>query len=327
MSESTLNIVDAHHHLWDLSNPNHHYRLLRPETSGDRVAGDFNRLKSTYSIKEYLSDVYPYNIVKSVHIEAGYDVSADPWGDTEWLHEQGKTNDNDLPNGLVVYANMMNDQLRERLSVLTSRFNRVRGVRQMLNWLDNRASKYTACDRPDYLIDDKWKQGFGLLHDHGLSFDLQVYHHQMIDAAQLAREYSNTTIILDHCGKSFFFFNKSLSNCCKTIGLPYDENIRNQWKEGMSILAQQHNVSCKLSGLVMYQHQWTIDSLRPYIEHALNVFGAQRCLFGSNFPVDKLNASFAELIEVYLQIAKETGLSQNEIEHVFHDNAIRVYRL
>jgi len=95
----------------------------------------------------------------------------------------------------------------------------------------------------------------------------------------------------------------------------------------MSILAQQHNVSCKLSGLVMYQHQWTIDSLRPYIEHALNVFGAQRCLFGSNFPVDKLNASFAELIEVYLQIAKETGLSQNEIEHVFHDNAIRVYRL
>ncbi len=95
----------------------------------------------------------------------------------------------------------------------------------------------------------------------------------------------------------------------------------------MSILAQQSNISCKLSGLVMYQHQWTVDSLRPYLEYALNVFGADRCLFGSNFPIDKLNASFGELIETYFQVAKEAGLSKNEIEHIFHDNALRLYRL
>lgn len=202
--ESTFPIVDAHHHLWDLNDPNHHYRLLRPETSGDRIAGDFNRLKSTYSMKEYLIDTHPYHVVKSVHIEAGYDVSADPWGDTEWLHEQGTINKNGLPNGLVVHANLFDDQVGERLTILTNRFDRVRGIRQMLNWLDNRESKYTACDRPDYLVNNRWKQGFGLLHEYGLSFDLQIYHHQMIDAAQLAREYSNTTIILDHCGEKFF---------------------------------------------------------------------------------------------------------------------------
>ena len=100
-----------------------------------------------------------------------------------------------------------------------------------------------------------------------------------------------------------------------------------QWKEGMSILAQQQNISCKLSGLVMYQHQWTVGSLRPYLEYALNVFGANRCIFGSNFPVDKLNTTFGELVEAYLQVAKDSGLTKTEIDHIFHDNAIRVYHL
>ena len=70
--------------------------MLRPETSGDHVAGDFNRLKSTYSVREYLNNTYPYHIVKSVHVEAGYDVRSDPWSDTEWLHEQSKTNEKGL---------------------------------------------------------------------------------------------------------------------------------------------------------------------------------------------------------------------------------------
>jgi len=77
----------------------------------------------------------------------------------------------------------------------------------------------------------------------------------------------------------------------------------------------------------MFQHTWTLESLRSYIEYALNVFGVRRCLFGSNFPVDKLNATFEQLVRTYLEIAKQTGLNQNEIEQVFHDNACRIYRL
>jgi len=111
------------------------------------------------------------------------------------------------------------------------------------------------------------------------------------------------------------------------IGMPYDLTLMDQWKTGMSILAQQPNISCKLSGLVMFQHTWTLESLRPYIEYALNVFGVHRCLFGSNFPVDKLNATFKQLVQTYMEIAKQTGLNQNEIEQVFHDNACRIYRL
>jgi predicted TIM-barrel fold metal-dependent hydrolase len=172
ISISSIPIVDAHHHLWDLTDPDHHYKHLRHETSGDHVAGDFNRLKFNYSIKDYL----------------------------QWLQTQPETNENRLPNGFVAYANLMDDQLRENLAILINQFKNVRGVRQMLNWLDSKASIYTMCDRPDYLTDDKWKKGYSLLNKYGLSFDLQIYEHQMKDAAQLAREHLDTTIILNHCG-------------------------------------------------------------------------------------------------------------------------------
>lgn len=110
--------------------------------------------------------------------------------------------------------------------------------------------------------------------------------------------------------------------------MPHDKMVSmDQWKEGMSALAQQPNVSCKLSGLVMFQHTWTVDSLRPFLEYALNTFGTDRCIFASNFPVDKLHASFGQLVEANLQVAKDTGLSKSEIERIFHDNACRIYRL
>ncbi|CAF1129132.1 unnamed protein product [Rotaria sordida] len=250
ISATTLPIVDAHHHLWDLSNPNHHYTFFRPDTPDEFIAGDRRPLKSTYSIQDYIKDTGSYNVVKSVHVEAAYDIHADPWGDIEWLYEQAKTNKNQLPNVLVAHANLADDQVRERLATLTSRFDKVRGIRHMLSWLDSKES------------------------------------------------------------------------------MPYDNMASiDQWKAGMSALAQQPNVSCKLSGLAMFQHNWTVESLRPFLEYALNVFGPDRCLFASNFPVDKLHATFGQLVEAYLQVAKEAGLSKQEIERVFHDNACRIYRL
>jgi predicted TIM-barrel fold metal-dependent hydrolase len=208
LSISSLPIVDAHHHLWDLSDPNHHYKRLRHEASGDHVAGDFNRLKSTYSIKDYLNDTQPCHVVKSVYVEVSYDRDVDPWGDLKYVQKQTEINENRLPNGLVAHANLADDQLEERLLTLTSQFKNVRGIRHMLNWLDSKASIYTMCDRPDYLTDDKWKKGFGLLNKYGLSFDLQIYQHQMNDAAQLAREHLDTTIVLNHCGKWIFLKEK-----------------------------------------------------------------------------------------------------------------------
>lgn len=201
---TSLPIVDAHHHLYDLSDPNHHYLLFQKGRSDDFIAGDLTALRSTYSIQEYVNDIGPYNVVKSVHVEAAYDTHADPWGDIEWLYEQAKANKNQLIDGLVAHANLADDHVNERLETLVNRFDKVRSIRHMLVWLDSKESKYTLCDRPDYLTDNKWKQGFGLLNQYGLSFDLVVYPHQMMDAVRLARENLNTPIILEHCGKPYF---------------------------------------------------------------------------------------------------------------------------
>ena len=201
---TTLSIVDAHHHLYDLSDSNHHYVLFQKGRSDDFVAGDLKPLRSTYSIQDYVNDIGRYNVVKSVHAEVAYDTHVDPWGDIEWLYEQAKANKNQLLDGLVAHANLADDNVKERLATLVNRFDKVRGIRHMLAWLDSKESKYTLCNRPDYLTDDKWKQGFGLLNQYGLSFDLLVYPHQMMDAVRLAREHLNTTIILEHCGKPYF---------------------------------------------------------------------------------------------------------------------------
>jgi len=131
----------------------------------------------------------------------------------------------------------------------------------------------------------------------------------MIDGAQIARTNPETTVILDHCG------------------LPYDENKFDHWKSSMSIMAKQSNVYCKISGLVMFQHQWTRESLRPYIEFILQLFGTRRSMFASNFPADKLQASFDDLFTSYIEIAKQSGLTEDEMKQVFCDNAVNVYKL
>lgn len=133
ISATTLPIVDAHHHLWDISDSNHHYLLFRKGVPDDFIAGDLSSLRSTYSIQDYINDTGRYNVVKSVHVEAAYDIHADPWGDIEWLYEQAKTNKNQLPNGLVAHANLADDQVDERLATLVNRFDKVRGIRHMLN--------------------------------------------------------------------------------------------------------------------------------------------------------------------------------------------------
>jgi predicted TIM-barrel fold metal-dependent hydrolase len=186
----------------------------------------------------------------------------------------------------------------------------VKGVRQLLNW-SNTNPALSMTDRGDYFTDRTWLEGFQLLTSHSLSFDLHIYPSQMIDAAKVAREHPNATIILDHCG------------------LPLDGmKDFSGWQEGMKHMAEQSNVVCKLSGLVMFNHQGTKDILAPYIRECLNLFTPKRCMFGSNFPVDKLNITFEELFQVYRDIAaNDAGLSNDELDLIFRQNAIKTYRL
>jgi predicted TIM-barrel fold metal-dependent hydrolase len=182
----------------------------------------------------------------------------------------------------------------------------VRGIRQILNWHPDPKKTYTP---RDLLADPAWQKGFALLRKYGLSFDLQIYPGQMQAAAQLAARHPDTPMILNH------------------TGMPVDRDAAGleAWRAGMQALAQQPNVAVKISGLAMLDWQWTPDSLRPFVHQALEIFGPGRCLFASNFPVDRLFGGFARQYGAYQSLA--ASLSATERAQVFATNAQRIYRI
>jgi predicted TIM-barrel fold metal-dependent hydrolase len=308
-----IEIVDSHHHLWSLSpsNPTK-YDWLKPASEGGaswHVAGDIERLKQSYLLEDYLHDATnpSCNLIKSVHVQAE---ASDPIEEVKFLEQVAHENPGGFPHGIVAHANLASPNLPKLLETYTRDYPRVKGIRQLLNW-STKDARLSMTDRGDYLTDKTWLEGFQLLTSHSLSFDFHIYPPQMIDAAKVARQYPNAILILDHCG------------------LPVDGIQEfDSWKEGMKHMAEQTNVICKLSGLVMFNHQWSKEIFSPYIVECLRLFTPQRCMFGSNFPVDRLNITYEEVVNVYRDIAEnDAGLSKDELDLIFKQNAIKTYRL
>jgi predicted TIM-barrel fold metal-dependent hydrolase len=164
-------------------------------------------------------------------------------------------------------------------------------------------------DRPDLIRTAAWRRGFGLLRRFGLSFDLQLYPAQMHDAAALAHEYPDVPIILNHAG----------------MPVDRDDQGLDLWRRGMRELAAAPNVAVKISGLGVADRHWTLKSIRPFVLETIEAFGVSRCMFASNFPVDKLWSDFDRLYGAFREITRP--FSEAERRQLFHDNAARYYRL
>jgi predicted TIM-barrel fold metal-dependent hydrolase len=293
-------IVDPHHHLWDLGH--NRYPWLQDEPFHDRGWGDWSSLRTDYLIDDFLADARGQDLVKSVHVQANYD-PRDPVGETRWL--QGIADRHGFPHGIVAYANFAADSIASTLDA-HAEFKNLRGIRQVLNRHPN--PKLNRADR-DYLSDDAWRKNLALLRQHRLSFDAQVYYRQMPQIAALARLYPDIQIIVDHDG----------------MPAERDPEAIEGWRQGMAMLAEYENISVKLGGYGMVDAQWTIESIRPFVERTLDLFGTSRCMFASNFPVDKLMSSYDRLWNAYRTIA--ASFSVDEQDRLFRANAMRIYRL
>jgi predicted TIM-barrel fold metal-dependent hydrolase len=157
--------------------------------------------------------------------------------------------------------------------------------------------------------DPNWRRGYALLVRHNLSFDLQTPWWHLAEAGELARDYPDTQIILNH------------------TGLPADRSDEGllRWHQAMRLLAGEPNVACKVSGLGQPGRPWTVESNRPVVLETIDVFGVERCMFASNFPVDRLVADFDTIFGGFKTIVAD--LSAAEQAALFHDNAVRIYRL
>jgi predicted TIM-barrel fold metal-dependent hydrolase len=291
-------IVDAHHHIWRQADLPWLQGPMVP-----RIFGPYEPIRRDYPIEEFLADIAGSGVEKSVYIQTNW-AKANAVDEVGWVQQVADAHG--WPHAIVGYADLLDDHVGETLR-RQAKHPLMRGIRMQLHWHQN--EMYRFAPDPDLADDPRLRKNIRLLAEHGWSFDLQVFAGQMAGAARLAADNPHVTFVLQHAGML-----EDLS-----------PDGRNNWHEGMKRLADQPNVVSKLSGLGTFIHRNDLAHIADVVGDTIALFGPERCLFGSNFPIEKLWTSYAELV-----IAYRTALSSfpEEVQRaVLHDTASRVYRL
>lgn len=279
-------IIDTHQHLWDLKR----FRLpwIQP---GSPLARNF-------LMADYLQATAGFNIVKSVYMEV--DVAPEQQAaEVAYVTEICKRGDSPMV-AAIVSGRPNTPEFGDYVKPLRdNRF--VKGLRQVL---------HSASTPPGYCLSERFIKGIQLLGELGLSFDLCMRPAELADGAKLIDACPDTSFILDHCG------NASVK--AKDLS---------QWRADLAAIAKRKNVVCKVSGIVASAAPgpWTPDDLAPIINHVLASFGPDRVVFGGDWPVCTLAATYRQWVEALQTIVRDR--SDLEQRKLFHDNAIRVYRL
>ncbi len=293
-----MKIIDAHHHIWrqaDLP------WLLGP--TQPRIFGAYDAIKRDYPIEEYLEDIAGSGVEKSVYVQANW---APNWAEDEVAWVQETADRTGWPHAIVGYCDMTVPDARPALDKL-AKYPLMRGIRQQFHWHEN--EQYRFARTPDLCRDANVQRNVAYLKDYDWSFDLQVFADQMDGAAELAEACPKITFILQHAGML-----EDLS-----------DDGRANWKAQMRKLAKQENVVSKLSAFGTFIHQNDAAHIERILHDTVAIFGAKRCLYGSNFPIEKLWTSYGELMRAFLKAAND--LSAGRQKAIFYDTAKRVYRL
>lgn len=294
-----MRIVDAHHHLWDLEALRYPWLMAR---GVPRFFGDPTPIQKNYLVADFREDARDYELVASVHVQVGV-ADGDEIRETEWLEATAALDG--LPDAIVGFCDLTRGDVAEVLDAHAA-YSRFRGIRQIVG----RSAEEDECTGSDRLLGDtRWLHGLRELVSRGLSFDLQLVPGQMHRAAELFAELPQLEVALCHCGS------------------PWDRSKAGlrTWRSGLKRLAELPRMHCKLSGLGMFDHDWSTASIRPLIETCIEVFGASRCMFGSNFPVDKLHGSYADVWSAFEGVV--APLPDGDRERLFAGTAIEFYRL
>ena len=299
--DDDIPIVDAHQHFWDLDS--NYYPWLCDRKPIPFRYGDYAALRRNYLPPDYRRDAGRHRIVRTVHVEAEWD-RASPVAETRWLESVQAAHD--LPSAVVAHAALDDPDVAAVLAE-HARSPLLRGIRH----------KPQAAAAPGEarrglagsMDDPRWRDGYALLQRHGLSFDLQTPWWHLDAAAELGRDFPATPIIVNH------------------TGLPADRSPEGLagWRRGLEAIAACPNAALKISGLGRPGLPWTVAANGPVICDAIAIFGVERCLFASNFPVDGLAGTFAEIFTGFAQAVADRP--REERGKLFHDNAVRIYRL
>ena len=294
-------IVDPHQHFWDLSR-NYYPWLCDPKPMHFRY-GDYSSLKRNHLPPDYLRDAGALNIVKTVHEDALWDPS-DPAGETRWLETVAA--EYGYPHACIGSALFARDDI-ETVLAAHAKSKLTRGVRNFPVSAPSAAEAKRG--GPGSMDDPKWRRGYAMLEKHGFLFDVQVPWWHLVALAELARDFPNTQIVIVH------------------TAIPVDRSQEGlaAWRAALEVAAAQPNVAIKISGLGRPALPWTLTANGPVIRDTINIFGPERCMFASNFPVDGLTGSFQMIYGGFRAAVSNRPIEERRM--LFHDNAVRIYRL
>jgi L-fuconolactonase len=329
--EPELPICDPHHHLWDY-----------PEGLPENRVPPYTRREQHYLLKELLEDTRGgHNILKTVFIECSSMYKSDGptemrcVGETEFVQgiaaqsASGQYGNTRVAEGIVGFADLtlggpVSAVLEAQVKASPNRF---RGIRYISTW-DPSKEIASRVKSSTLFAEPRFREGFACLHKYDLSFDAWLYHTQLTGLADLARDFPDTAIIVDHIGGPL------------GIG-PYaqkGQEVIQEWQRGITALAARPNVVMKLGGIgmPMMGFGWAdrekppgstelAKAMAPYFDWCIKKFGADRCMFESNFPVDKHAYSYTVIWNAFKIYSKK--FSSKERAALFQDTALRVYKL
>ena len=291
-------IVDAHHHIWRQRDLPWLEGPMQP-----RIFGPYDAIRRDYPIEEFLGDIAGSGVAQSVYVQANWE-PARAVDEVAWV--QAEADRTGFPHAIVGYADLRDPDVGAVLRA-QAQYPLLRGIRMQLHWHENPQYRFAA--GPAVMNDAALRRNVGLLAAHGLVFELQVFTAQMQDAAAFAAACPEVPMALAHCG---------MPEDLRPAG-------RAAWREGMERLAAVPSVSVKLSGLGTFVHRLDAAHVAGTVRETVALFGPERCLWGSNFPIEKLWTDYASLLDAHRRALAPVSAAARVA--IFSGTARRLYRL
>jgi predicted TIM-barrel fold metal-dependent hydrolase len=347
-------IIDPHIHQWDP------YHTPHRASFGVKLLGRFPRVLdravqlvlleaklnslglndyvlAPYLPQDYVKDCAPFHVEAVVHVEADWhhQKGLGPVEETRWIAQLPFGQESPQLGAIIGKANLLDAHFEQLLRAHIGASPLFRGIRCMIaHHADSGIYSWNA--HPDSYTNPVCLKSFELLARHGLSFDAWAYSTQLNDVTFLAKRFPDTPIVIDHLATPVGVFGAVGRTTGRTAG--ERAGIFSRWKDDLATLAEQKHVHAKISGLLMpvLGHSFhkkrqlanvdtIVNLLSPFIAHAVDVFGYERLMFASNFPMDKVTARLPDIIEAKIQMILPYG--EKAVKSIFRDNALNFYKI
>ena len=264
--------VDAHHHIWRVQD--------LPWLSGPmipRIFGPYESLQQRdYLAAEYGAEAAAHGFTQSVYVQANWPLERS-LDEVRWV--QAQHDETGWPSAIVGSADLFDPQVGAVLEAQAKASPLMRGTRLQLHWHEHEAFRFAS--GPDRMLDPTFNENLGLVEELGWVFELQVFPNQLEGAERLLEAHPGLTFVLIHAG------------------MPIEGE---PWREALAALAQYPNLTVKLSGQGTFIRRVDPDWIRTVTRAVVDTFGAERAMFGSNFPVESIWTDFSGLVKAWFAV-------------------------